>query len=147
MPTPPPSEAEVREYMRTCSNWGRWGADDELGTINLVTEAKRQAAARLVRDGVSVTCARPIGTDIAPDTTFQPMRFMVDSGEGRDTASPARQLERRGGPRVIGVGVPGYTIPHPGGPPPPLWGGRLKADCTPGRTRSASVPMGTPAFS
>ena len=46
--------------MRTLSNWGRWGAQDELGTINLITEAKRQAAARLVRDGVSVTCARPL---------------------------------------------------------------------------------------
>ena len=60
MPTPTPSEAEAREYIRTLSNLGRWGAEDELGTVNLITEAKRRAAARLVRDGVSVTCARPI---------------------------------------------------------------------------------------
>ena len=31
-----PTEAQVREYMRTLSNWGRWGKDDELGTINVV---------------------------------------------------------------------------------------------------------------
>ena len=57
-------KAQVREYMRTLSNWGRWGKDDELGTINLITPDKRAAAARLVKDGVSVTCARPWTTEI-----------------------------------------------------------------------------------
>src|SRR4029434_9263267 len=47
-----PTEAQVREYMRTLSNWGRWGKDDELGTINLITAEKRAGAARLVKDGV-----------------------------------------------------------------------------------------------
>lgn len=36
------------------------------------------------------------GSEDEPDTTFQPMRFMVDSGEGRDTVSPARARQRRG---------------------------------------------------
>jgi hypothetical protein len=72
-----PTAADVLGYLRSLSNWGRWGAEDQLGTINLITPAKRVAAARLVRDGVSVTCARPIVTDIAADTTFQPPRFMV----------------------------------------------------------------------
>ena len=64
-----PSEQEVVGYLKTVSNWGRWGSDDQLGTINLITPAKRVAAARLVRDGVGVTCARPISTDITPETT------------------------------------------------------------------------------
>src|SRR4026209_2364968 len=85
------------------ANWGRWGAEDELGTINLITPAKRQAAARLVKDGVSVTCARPISTDISADTTFQPLRFMVDSGEGRDTVTPERALQRRRPSELIGM--------------------------------------------
>ena len=34
MSTQTPSEAEVLRYFDTCSNWGRWGADDELGTLN-----------------------------------------------------------------------------------------------------------------
>ena len=91
-----PTETEVKGYLRSLSNWGRWGAEDQLGTINLITPAKRIAAAGLVRDGVSVTCARPIVTDITADTTFQPLRFMVDSGEGRDHDSPERILTRRG---------------------------------------------------
>jgi hypothetical protein len=39
------------------SNWGRWGTDDELGTLNLITPEKRKSAAALVRDGVSVSLA------------------------------------------------------------------------------------------
>jgi hypothetical protein len=75
MPRPAPAESEVVGYLKTLSNWGRWGAEDELGTLNFVTPAKRLAAARLVRDGVSVTCAQPIVTDVTADTTFQVMRF------------------------------------------------------------------------
>lgn len=83
-----PSEADVIKMIDSLSNWGRWGADDQLGTLNLITAEARRRAARLVSDGVSVTCARPISTEITADTTFQPVRFMVDSGEGRDACSP-----------------------------------------------------------
>ena len=120
---PAPSESEVRGYLKTLSNWGRWGSEDELGTINLITPAKRQAAARLVSDGESVTCARPITTDITADTTVQPMRFMVDSGEGRDTVSPERTLQRRGAAEFIGMVFHGYTITHVDAPVALLLGG------------------------
>jgi kynurenine formamidase len=120
-----PTEAEVIGYLKACSNWGRWGADDELGTMNLITAARRIAAARLVGDGVPVTCARPIVTDITADTTFQVMRFMVDSGEGRDTASPARRLQRRGASEFIGMVFHGYTITHVDTPAHFFWDGRI----------------------
>ncbi len=122
---PAPSESEVRGYLKTLSNWGRWGSEDELGTINLITPAKRQAAARLVSHGQSVTCARPITTDITPDTTVQPMRFMVDSGEGRDTVSPERALQRRGAAEFIGMVFHGYTITHVDAPSHYFWEGQL----------------------
>ncbi|PYO33693.1 MAG: hypothetical protein DMD86_10395 [Candidatus Rokuibacteriota bacterium] len=120
-----PTETEVTGYLRSLSNWGRWGSSDQLGTINLITPAKRIAAAGLVRDGVSVTCARPIVTDITADTTFQPLRFMVDSGEGRDTASPERNLERRGASEFIGMVFHGYTITHVDTPAHYFWEGKL----------------------
>ncbi|MGH7322116.1 MAG: cyclase family protein [Candidatus Rokuibacteriota bacterium] len=125
MPGQVPSEAEVIGYLTTLSNWGRWGADDELGTMNLITPAKRVAAARLVRDGVGVTCARPIVTDITADTTFQVMRFMVDSGEGRDTASPERLRERRGAGEFIGMVFHGFTITHVDTPAHFFWEGKI----------------------
>jgi hypothetical protein len=50
--------------------------------MNLITPARRKRAAALVQDGVPVSCARPIVTnEISADTTIQPVRFMVDSGE------------------------------------------------------------------
>jgi len=42
------------------SNWGRWGADDELGTANFVTPESIVRAARLVRRGVVFSCAIPL---------------------------------------------------------------------------------------
>ncbi|PYO00632.1 MAG: hypothetical protein DMD91_10150 [Candidatus Rokuibacteriota bacterium] len=120
-----PTESDVLKMMDSLSNWGRWGADDQLGTLNLITPAKRVQAARLVQEGVPVTCARPIGTDIAADTTFQPMRFMVDSGEGRDTCSPERMLERRGASEFIGMVFHGYTITHVDTPAHYFWNGRI----------------------
>jgi len=39
-------------------NAGRWGAQDQLGTLNLITPAKRKGAAKLVRDGVTVSLSR-----------------------------------------------------------------------------------------
>ncbi len=120
-----PSETDVLKMMDSLSNWGRWGRDDELGTINLITPDKRRRAAGLVKDGVGVTCARPISTQITADTTFQPLRFMVDSGEGRDTVSPARALERRGASEFIGMVFHGYTITHVDTPAHYFWNGRI----------------------
>jgi kynurenine formamidase len=125
MPSRVPSEQEVIGYVKTLSNWGRWGAEDELGTINLITPAKRAAAARLVKDGVAVTGARPIVTDVMADTTFQVMRFMVDSGEGRDTASAARLLARRGASEFIGMVFHGFTVTHVDSPAHFFWEGQL----------------------
>ena len=39
-----PTEEEVLGYMTSLSNWGRGGADDELGTLNLITPEKRTQA-------------------------------------------------------------------------------------------------------
>lgn len=42
------------------SNWGRWGDDDELGTLNLITDEVRARAAQEVRTGRSVSLAVPV---------------------------------------------------------------------------------------
>ena len=48
---------DIDRWMQELSNWGKWGKDDQAGTINLITPAKRKAAASLVRDGVSVSAS------------------------------------------------------------------------------------------
>jgi kynurenine formamidase len=57
-----PSKAEVLEYFSTLSNWGRWGAEDELGTLNLIRPEHRLAAAALIREGIVI----PLGMDLDP---------------------------------------------------------------------------------
>lgn len=44
------------------SNTGRWGPDDQLGTLNFITAEVRIAAARLVEVGETVSLAQPIQT-------------------------------------------------------------------------------------
>ena len=49
------SEAQFEAWQTELSNWGRWGKDDQLGTLNLITPAKRMAALGLVKEGVPVS--------------------------------------------------------------------------------------------
>lgn len=57
-----PGAEEVLSYFETLSNWGRWGADDRRGTLNLITPEKVVEASRLVERGVVV----PLGRDLDP---------------------------------------------------------------------------------
>jgi hypothetical protein len=51
----------VKQWGRELSNWGRWGADDEIGTLNLITADRVRDAASLVRDGRVISCAIDFG--------------------------------------------------------------------------------------
>jgi hypothetical protein len=49
------TQAEYVRWKTELSNWGRWGKDDEMGTLNLITPAKRKEAAALAREGFTVS--------------------------------------------------------------------------------------------
>ncbi|PYR54235.1 MAG: cyclase, partial [Acidobacteria bacterium] len=55
--------AQYERWKKDLSNWGRWGKDDEIGTMNLITPAKRKQAAALVKEGVSVSLASDPDTE------------------------------------------------------------------------------------
>jgi len=57
-PHPLVTQAEYVKWQTDLSNLGRWGKDDEMGTLNLITPAKRKQAAALVKEGFSVSLAR-----------------------------------------------------------------------------------------
>jgi kynurenine formamidase len=54
------TDAELEAVFHRCSNWRRWGPDDELGTLNYITPQKRIAAAQLVKTGEVVSAARDL---------------------------------------------------------------------------------------
>jgi kynurenine formamidase len=57
----PPAQARIEGYFKELNNWGRWGDGDQVGTVNLITPAKRAHARSLVRTGRTVSLARDIG--------------------------------------------------------------------------------------
>ncbi|WPB91500.1 cyclase family protein [Streptomyces malaysiensis] len=58
-----PLPAEFHEIAKRVNNWGRWGAADEIGTLNLITEAVVREAAATVRTGRRVPLAVPLRQD------------------------------------------------------------------------------------
>src|SRR3954468_6074875 len=73
--------AEFEELARAVNNWGRWGSDDERGTLNLLTSARVAEAAALVLDGKTFPLAIPLSED-GPQLGFvrgrtNPSRTMV----------------------------------------------------------------------
>jgi kynurenine formamidase len=64
---------EFTDLARAVNNWGRWGDDDERGTLNLITSESIRAAAGLVRDGKRFSLAIPM-SEAGPQLGFVPGR-------------------------------------------------------------------------
>jgi kynurenine formamidase len=71
--------AEYEQIFESVKNWGRWGADDELGTINYLTPEKVRGAAALVRSGRRVSLAIPINKTAGPDNSMQATLLVVQA--------------------------------------------------------------------
>ncbi|GGU88195.1 cyclase [Streptomyces albospinus] len=54
---------EFHDIANRVNNWGRWGADDEIGTLNLITADVVRAAAATVRSGLRIPLALPLRQD------------------------------------------------------------------------------------
>ena len=92
------TKAEYERWQTELSNWGRWGKDDELGTLNLVTAAKRARAAALVKDGVAVSLASNAETEKGVDVPCPVEWAMV-------TATASAATDRIGYPCIHGAGT------------------------------------------
>lgn len=77
----PPGVAEFDNWMKQVSNWGRWGKTDQRGTLNLITPATRLAAARLVREGNSVSLSHDVEKEKAVDNGRPFIHEMLSSSE------------------------------------------------------------------
>jgi kynurenine formamidase len=76
-------ESAIAAAAKRCSNWGRWGPDDVLGTMNFLDEAKRREGAALIRRGASFSLAQSFDTD-GPQKGWRrrtnPVHTMTDTG-------------------------------------------------------------------
>ena len=64
---PNASLAEFEAIFESVKNWGRWGLDDVMGTLNYITPDHVRRAASLVRTGRSISLAIPINNTAGPD--------------------------------------------------------------------------------
>jgi kynurenine formamidase len=76
-------EGAIAEAAKAYSNWGRWGEDDRIGTLNFLTEDKRLAGAALVRRGMSISLSQRFDMD-GPQRGWRrrtnPVHTMLDTG-------------------------------------------------------------------
>jgi kynurenine formamidase len=77
---------EFDALFESVKNWGRWGPDDLLGTLNYITPERVRAAAALVRSGRQVSMSIPINTVAGPDNPNPAIHF-VSQGHDVDIGS------------------------------------------------------------
>lgn len=77
------SEQILHEMAAKCRNWGKWGPDDELGTLNYITPQKVARAAGLVRSGRVFALGIPLqrnGPQSGTRQRFNPIHLMFRGG-------------------------------------------------------------------
>ena len=59
------TDDDIESLLPQLSNWGRWGKDDQLGTLNYITLQARLRAVALIKTGQAI----PLGREISPVST------------------------------------------------------------------------------
>ena len=124
---PVPPLEQVRGWLTSLSTWGRWGPDDDLGTLHHIGPSEQAAAIALATGAATVSCALPIryerpahgarGANSGdPHAAWGvPTRFVVQDGAAAQ--SPAKRhpaydafLIAPHGPLVTHLDAPGHTV-------------------------------------
>src|SRR6185295_3265789 len=71
----------MQSLFKSVSNWGRWGSDDESGTLNYLTAERVAAAAKLIRTGERISCARNFPVEPGPENPTPALHHMVIGGD------------------------------------------------------------------
>jgi hypothetical protein len=80
-----PATDTLDRMYEDLKNWGRWGADDERGALNHITDDHRRRAAALVVRGESVSLAHDLATEPLPENPNVVQHHMLASGDARDS--------------------------------------------------------------
>ncbi len=82
--------------LKKLSNWGRWGAADERGALNLITPEKRRQAAALVKDGVSISLAHDVIKQRADDSPPFEHKMIETGVNSKNGASDSYAVQYHG---------------------------------------------------
>ena len=105
-----PTQDDLLQWLHhDLNNWGRWGEEDQRGTLNHLSPDITKQALSLVKEGVTVSCARPVGFEAAPDVPRPPQHYMIGSGDiFREGEGPDRQVAID----YFGLIFHGHTVTH-----------------------------------
>ncbi len=110
MSTNAPSQDELLSWLhKDLNNWGRWGDDDERGTLNHLSAETMKDAMSLVEEHATVSCARPVGFEAAVDVPRPPQHYMIGSG---DVYRPGEGPDRQVAIDYFGLVFHGHTVTH-----------------------------------
>lgn len=82
--------------LKDLSNWGRWGAADERGALNLITPEKRKQAVLLVKEGVSVSLAHDAIKQRADDSPAFEHKMIETGANSKNGASDSYAVQYHG---------------------------------------------------
>ncbi len=88
--TPDPDSQLLGDYIASCTNWGRWGADDKIGTLNLVGPEEVLRAAGLVRKGTPISLTLPYDQNGPQSGGFRNNPQLLLTATGTDHVSGAQ---------------------------------------------------------
>jgi kynurenine formamidase len=114
--------ADFAAFVEPLSNWGRWGPDDALGTLNLLSPERAAAAAAGVTDGRSIALARAVVTKRAQDNPAPMLRLMRASGDAAAEVGGSHAVE------WLGLGYHGFAVTHLDAHAHQFFGGRMYND-------------------
>lgn len=71
----------MRAVYEKTKNWGRWGAEDEMGALNLITPEKRREGAACVVSGETVSCALELPVTPSVENPHPALHMMIQAGD------------------------------------------------------------------
>src|SRR2546425_2593158 len=92
-PQPPMPRARYEQMWKELSNWGRWGKDDQLGALNLITPEKRQQALALAKSGTQIS----LGHDALTPPFQLKMSIVPDNSAPMPRISDRVEIDFHGG--------------------------------------------------
>ena len=116
----PMTRAEFDRLFQDVSNWGRWGPEDEKGTLNYLTPERITKSASLVRSGRKVSMSRPINKVAAVDNPNPAVHLMVRAYDVTSASGEPQFVAD-----YLGCGIHGNSHSHLDAPCHVAYGGRM----------------------
>lgn len=82
-----PDQQEVEQYLHRDRNWGRWGTDDQVGAVNLITDEKRLRAAQLVTTGEAISMSRTFPVRPGRGNPYPALHYMKTMPKGDEAGA------------------------------------------------------------